>query len=422
MGVLAWRAEKSVRRALSEIGASGAPVKATQLAKPAVPDAENAAIIYRKAFRAIRLSERDDELLARIASGGFDATEPAIAAQVKEILKRNAEALRLIHRASAMPRSDFHLDWSKGWDLTFPYLAELRSCSRLLALESMMLARVGRGDEALVSCAANFRLANAADEPILIGQLVRYWIIRIAARALGAALYRSQPPVAACRSLSAEIARPDLTGALVKSMEGERAFGLWYFDLLRSNPVKALETLTGACGELLRLPNPPRRTSSGNLWIASEELTYLETMDRVIAQAALPYRKAVTVHPSAEEFLQSLPRWRPGLVSAVLLPVDALAQKSRDRAMSNLGLAQLSLLLKAYRATHRVYPASLGELEGFAGCPLPSDPFSGRRFVYRREGAGFVVYSWGPNLKDDGGVPPPAEKWDEGDVVFRCLR
>jgi hypothetical protein len=45
--------------------------------------------------------------------------------------------------------------------------------------------------------------------------------------------------------------------------------------------------------------------------------------------------------------------------------------------------------------------------------------------VYRREGAGFVVYSFGPDMKDDGGKPlqysqnqdPP-----QGDIVWRCAR
>jgi hypothetical protein len=421
-GVRAWQAEGSVRRALNQIAAAGAPVKATQLVRPPVPDAENAAIIYRKAFRAMRLSERDKELLARIAWGGFDAADPAIAAQAKEILKRNAEALQLIHRASAMPRCDFRLDWSKAWDVRVPHLAQLRSCSQLLALESMMLARASRADEAFDSCAANFRLASAADEPILIGQLVRYAIIGMASRALGAVLCQSQPSAAACRSLSAETARTDLTRALVKTMEGERAMGLSFFDLLRSDPAGAIETLTGACAEPLRLPNPPAPTFSGNLWIASEELTYLETMDRVITQAALPYREAVKIRPSVDQILRDIPWRRQGIVTVLAVVAPTRAQKLRDRGVANLGLAQVSLLLKAYRATHGVYPASLTELRGFAGCPMPSDPFSGRRFVYRREGAGFVVYSWGPNLKDDGGVPPPAKKPDEGDVVLRCLR
>ncbi len=42
------------------------------------------------------------------------------------------------------------------------------------------------------------------------------------------------------------------------------------------------------------------------------------------------------------------------------------------------------------------------------GLPTPDDVFSGRPFVYRRKGDGFVLYSVGPNLGDDGGW------WEEG--------
>jgi len=59
-------------------------------------------------------------------------------------------------------------------------------------------------------------------------------------------------------------------------------------------------------------------------------------------------------------------------------------------------------------------------LGGLNGRPLPTDPFSGKPFVYRREGAGFLIYSWGPNLKDDGGKVGKTQ--DEGDIVMRCGR
>lgn len=49
------------------------------------------------------------------------------------------------------------------------------------------------------------------------------------------------------------------------------------------------------------------------------------------------------------------------------------------------------------------YPEGLDELvPGILG-EVPIDPFTGKPFVYRREGEGFIVYSLGSNQKDDGG-------------------
>jgi hypothetical protein len=43
------------------------------------------------------------------------------------------------------------------------------------------------------------------------------------------------------------------------------------------------------------------------------------------------------------------------------------------------------------------------------------DPFSHRPLVYRLKGDGFILYSWGPNRRDDGGVR--GKKPGEGDLV-----
>ena len=75
-------------------------------------------------------------------------------------------------------------------------------------------------------------------------------------------------------------------------------------------------------------------------------------------------------------------------------------------------------------------PASLGELvvAGYLR-ELPFDPFSGDSLVYRREGEGFVLYSFGSDLKDDGGVlgknkAGKPNKWHgtDGDAVFWPLK
>jgi hypothetical protein len=41
---------------------------------------------------------------------------------------------------------------------------------------------------------------------------------------------------------------------------------------------------------------------------------------------------------------------------------------------------------------------------------VPGDPFGGKDFIYRRRGAGYLLYSVGPNLRDDGANAPVAEK------------
>jgi hypothetical protein len=49
---------------------------------------------------------------------------------------------------------------------------------------------------------------------------------------------------------------------------------------------------------------------------------------------------------------------------------------------------------------------------------VPVDPFDGQPLRYRTQGAGYVLYSIGPDLKDDGGTHL---KGKSGDLVFAVV-
>ncbi len=78
-----------------------------------------------------------------------------------------------------------------------------------------------------------------------------------------------------------------------------------------------------------------------------------------------------------------------------------------------------------YQAENGVYPDGLEELvtAGFLA-RLPNDPFGEGPLTYRRAAEGFLLYSWGQNLIDDGGRRGTGQDgqpraWvDNGDDVF----
>jgi hypothetical protein len=85
------------------------------------------------------------------------------------------------------------------------------------------------------------------------------------------------------------------------------------------------------------------------------------------------------------------------------------------RAEAALGTAQIAAALRLYRdAEGGEYPASLEALRTVLPSP-PLDPFTGKPFLYRREGTGFVVYSAGP-AGNSSGVS------GESDILFRSPR
>ncbi|NIM04309.1 MAG: hypothetical protein GTO55_00640 [Armatimonadetes bacterium] len=433
--VLAGQAEERLDEALKQIAATGDPVEMTQLAKPPIPDEQNAALVYRQAFDEMaeaELSEEERKFIRDIAFGEVRLDDPVIAAQAEGILRRNKRALELVHQAVEMPECDFQRDWSKGMFLLYPEFAKLRECSRLLSFESMMLLHAGRVDEAVGACSTNFRLCNAADEPSLIGQLVGYAIIAIASRPLSAILRDSQPSSEVCLSIAEEIRGIELIPGYIEAMKGERTLGRSAFNVVRSDPdpIRGLAELSVPLEESTprkagKHPagKAPGMNSFVKWWLASDELTYLELMGRVIREASLPYREVISIEPSVDEEVGSLRNISlpPRVITAILMPVFSRAQMKRDGAIAQLRLAEVSLLLKAYKAERGIYPGSLAELEKFVGRALPEDPASGEALVYHREGEGFLLYSWGYDLEDDGGEPPAPGRYEESDIVIQCV-
>lgn len=70
------------------------------------------------------------------------------------------------------------------------------------------------------------------------------------------------------------------------------------------------------------------------------------------------------------------------------------------REITSAKLARATLALARYRKDMGAFPADLSELEQ----EDLFDPYSGESLVYRRKGEGFLLYSIGPDKKDDGGA------------------
>jgi hypothetical protein len=84
-------------------------------------------------------------------------------------------------------------------------------------------------------------------------------------------------------------------------------------------------------------------------------------------------------------------------------PTDRAVTHSRT-AEANIRLLRVDLALRLYRAEHGRFPAQLSALvPGYLDAP-PLDPFNGQPLIYRLQGASYLLYSVGPDGKDDGGT------------------
>ena len=83
-----------------------------------------------------------------------------------------------------------------------------------------------------------------------------------------------------------------------------------------------------------------------------------------------------------------------------------------------MSMAEIGLVLAAFRSDHGAYPNRLGELVPAYLSTIPKDLFADNELHYSAQGEGYELYSVGPNTKDDGGHDrndnPPGD-----DIVIR---
>jgi len=107
--------------------------------------------------------------------------------------------------------------------------------------------------------------------------------------------------------------------------------------------------------------------------------------------------------------------------------MDSLGATSRkaNREQASVDLARGAIALERHRLAHGEFPESLDALAPQFSAQVPHDIFGGQPLHYRRTDDGhFVLYSIGPNEKDDGGITGHRNggsmpDFDSGDWVWR---
>jgi hypothetical protein len=437
--VLRWRLDK--------LHAAGIPTKWSEVAPPPIPDKDNAAILYQEAFKRLDLerhprhSIRDDECLRDFLADEPPGSRSTLYPRIQQVLARNQPALALIKQAGARPRCRFPLRWDQmPAAMEFRHLGPLRNCSRLLTADALVAARQGNAAEVTEACTALIRLArHTISEPTMISFLVGTREQESLSSHLPDLLPDAKLDPAMCRALSRELDRLDFDAAFRRVIIETGCETLWYFDEADRRPgaVRPLIANTfaheesGAEGLAGRALLGPYFSPLGRLFRLKEEIVFLDRFEQRLALATKPYRMAPARWRDLEQRRGAAP-FHYWITSAVAYPWNIT---HRDRAIACRNGMQVVLALEAYHAQRGEYPNTLAALrqylDGASAAPetgspvqgwkLPDDPFSGKPFVYRKQGAGFLLYSWGEDLKDDSGRPvsePPRTSPPDGDIVW----
>jgi hypothetical protein len=399
------RLKSQLQTRLEAIRAAGYPVTGAELNDwYAIPDnAENAAYVFMDAFSFY--AEADPEERKPLPIVGQEElpgrTEP-LAEETKSLiaayLADNRRAIELLHEAAVLEHCRYPVDFRKGLDTKIPHFTDVRRCAKLLELETIFFAENGQAEQAIHSLKSMFALARSlSKEPMLISQLVR-----IACQALGVfglerVINGTELADKQLAELGLILAEAQDLAAMARAMTGERC---QVIELFGGPARKIFKSMVSTA------PPAPLMALYRAAGLSDKDaLMYLDLMDGYIKAGTLPLHLRQEAADAVEEKLEEISKIH--ILARMLAPAFARVLTLDLRTIARLRTARVALAVQRYRLAKGRLPGSIAGLVPAYLDAVPKDPFDGQNMRYERLAVGYVVYSVGEDLSDDGGKEKP---------------
>jgi hypothetical protein len=353
-------------------------------------DGDNAARYYTAASAAVLWADRGLLMLpvlwgTRGALGQGDAQAVAGTDRADKLVAANRLSLDLVERAGALPFGAFRP--GTGFSFRFQGLVEVAQLSAFTTLDAI---RRSDTSAAVTSVTARIKLLRAFDaEGWYFGAAVAAGERQGIASDTALLVSRTQLSDAQLEGLSQtlrEIAPTDLDHVIKRdglSRYNSFRYGsfdrvAWYRRIFVVRPVVQ-----------------HHMTESMKVVAEVREVVRLPWPDRLAAMREMPDRRSWL-----PEIVPFIGAWRVQSVWREMVS-DVAAGVAAARC------ARLAVALEQHRRSHGSYPGRLDALTQDLGSDTRVDPFIGKPFVYRPSNTGYVLYSAGPDGRDDGGQVLP---------------
>ena len=385
-----WTTDRRLERQLAAIRAAGEPLTLADLARKPIPPEQNAATYLRQAKAGVDAIYK--EIWEHFKGGSkhiewerFEAEDPMSAKTqktVKAIFAAYPNVIPLLQQASACPDYDAQLDYTLSpeqcLEKWLPGVDEIRSASRVPVWRARLLVAEGNYDEALRTALILFRLTrHCTRNPAVFGYVVAATVRRIAVDSANLVLQAGPVSTEVREALDAELARQDSPDGFARVLKSERAFGL---DCFRNSPFRNVWLFNR--GRLNQWESKYLGIIEGFVELSGDQGSYRQAhqMIREINERVSPTQG----FPAASLF------------SAIEMAYNATLRTRADvRSLRLLNALQ----------TH--VPAGSDKVPKLSELGLPAettiDPFNGEPLHVKRLPQGWLVYSVGRDLKDDGG-------------------
>jgi hypothetical protein len=305
------------------------------------------------------------------------------------------------------------------WNVLMPHLSSLRDLARMGMWRARIERQQGRIQESIEDCIAIARAGSHwQGKGTLVEQLVGLAICSMG-RDEALRLVETQKLSASdLRNLQDQLSRIYPDGFPLMNMEGERMFFMdivqrWFTDggpgggHLIPGRWDEIRDLTGFSGDWDNKRYLMPLYTAVSMIHAGRDATVAKANEMYKLQAELmkvtPYHRDACDLKMPEEIVFSMPKYRYLLIQT-LMPASARVAEIAFRGKMQHESALVVLALKRWRLEKDAYPQTLEDLiAGGLLKEIPLDPYSDKPLIYRRTDDSFILYSVGPNFKDDQG-------------------
>jgi hypothetical protein len=403
-------------RALADAGRAGVPVETKDLQTPLPPPQQNAAPYYTQLEALLKVHPLDKN--DKILDSSINVVTAGAIKSLRAALQHRSDIVTLVHRTAVLQSCVYSHNWSNPTAVTFPYYQYMRTAVRVLRGESLVMAWSGKPLDAVRNQALGFQVARqATSENTIIGYLVGVAVDAITLSGMQQILYRAGDRPEVDAAVRSEIERGFHPFSLAPAIRAEAGAQIGTLRWLRKHGPEHLAEFAGEASG-----GGNTKTSGSNLHMEAQAwnrfvdengLYMLQEMRKIIPVADRPYPESKRVLNAATVEVEKADSPQH-LLCTIMFPNFYLLdlKGTTHRAMAAVTAAGAAVL--EWKARHGALPAELSAAMNH----LPADPFDLKPIRYRRQGAGFVVYSIGPTGKFDGGTPDKKPARDEVRFVY----
>jgi len=437
----------SLKKEIKRLKTAGIPLTMEEVIPPPISDEENAAVIYQQAFNLLEILDKkypeEFKLLSHVyyVHNNLDNLTSEQKQRFSRLALNDTDFInlfQLLEKAASLPACRFDIQYEEGSEAELPHLSKMRKLAQLLGARTYFLTKTKRYKEAMKSAETGFRMADMfIDEPLSISQFVRFAIDTITIDSLQTILNSPQSitpdnyekllseienknpslqlagDIAICggsHSLFQKILDGDIEPLkiwwIIQPQKVLKTTGGQFYGFLHTDRMNFFESLVVKV--YLGYLNKPA--------IQEDYRFYLYWNRRNFALSKMPYYQLRNEAALLDRDLSNNQKPCYTLSTKFLLPSTYMYSR-KAQYIATLDTFKLGLALRIYQQKNGTYPDSLTFLAPEIIPEIPLDPFTGKNYIYLREGKGLIVYSIGPNGKDDNGIYDSKKRQD--DISFK---